>query len=569
MMLKAKDFVDYRVVEEIRTPLQLVYFLERFNYGGEVQQQDSPTMADIGPSCETIRVVRRPPDDDVIALQEPCVVIFPALSMDTVQPLQVRPDVWRWAFHDSDGSGAFQVTPAGPVKIIFVTSLEGNSVGIIKGPASLLLLLAQQKYPLDTITGADVKALEAAWEQWWGYVLRASKLDGKGYPVMLVDTGHYEELLRAFEDKLPAAEVLGKFVEEAWQFDLEGGMRPGVPVTAKFAWRPVYIRDETTRSLLAAWKITPRIERTTTAYGHFRVNVRREELLPETRPSVGWRNLRTTLCRAPVDTALPEFPPKPVLVGAFGRPVVDFSIASTFVQYKYKREFPVQSYGEAPAWFRGDGMHVVMRVGGTAGDGDLQNFLDLCTPHGFPVDIYYTQWTPGYFEGSLAFVQEEPAGIIKGAVDAWVGAEKGMLLRLAQSLVWARNQASLGVDMVFPGLLNNEFTSKATQSLEYIEQADKFYTHLPYSRAEFQARKVTWHPVFEGAPEALRAFKNLAIMQVTGKRMHPVSHVLAVQELDALADTIPDLQDLLDNFFASEGEDDDDEDWRPAKDEEE
>ncbi len=146
--------------------------------------------------------------------------------------VRIPPEVWGNAFEARPGGRrALRLNPTSlegwdnlPRTSIQVVLVSARTGLVIKGPLTLLLLLAQDKYPLETIGATDLDHLQRAWQKLWALKLECDRTarqhKGKVLPVnplcisMELPKKRVTDLFTALVSRVNP--FLLSFVDDAW-----------------------------------------------------------------------------------------------------------------------------------------------------------------------------------------------------------------------------------------------------------------------------------------------------------------------------------------------------------------
>ncbi|OLS12580.1 MAG: hypothetical protein RBG13Loki_3829 [Promethearchaeota archaeon CR_4] len=248
-----------------KLPGWLHAFWSLVNYGGEITPE---SIERLGPWSHLSRCVmtRRNPYTEAVVMEEPCILVH-LDALPSGMPVEMPPEAWQYAFEEPWGH--FKITPETSVKVV----LESAETGVlVKGPISLLLLLAQDAIPLARLTPAGITRLAQSWEpflaihQWLQKQNRSPDDLDIGLSLSL-QREVISELLHIITS--PRPHILKQYVEEAWV--LLVGKRSAIDIVSRtpFAaaisgdflrWQLLHVRDPAIITLARLWRTSGQVQ---------------------------------------------------------------------------------------------------------------------------------------------------------------------------------------------------------------------------------------------------------------------------------------------------------------------
>jgi len=176
VFLREQDFVahDTRVVDMQGEGFARFWLTDI--YGGEVFEPFEHPGGHAGPEhlWRGVIVRRFPGPGAAPELEEPVILV----DLDACEGLvHVPPEVWQYAFEHRAGERELDLIDlTSSVQVILASAKTGL---LVKGPACLLLLLAQDQYSFETVTPEEVRTLAADWGQVWALQDRCAAMLAK------------------------------------------------------------------------------------------------------------------------------------------------------------------------------------------------------------------------------------------------------------------------------------------------------------------------------------------------------------------------------------------------------
>ncbi len=488
---------------------------------------------------------------------------FPVIVVDfdsTTTPVVIPPSVWIFAFETMFSE--FRLRPDVTMQVALVSNRKG---WVILGAISLLLLVAQDLFPLRTLSAEDEKKLVAKWarfhalqERWQALPRREFEPFPRCFPgaCLLLKRATVEAMVGNLEQGAPAAlpDVLKSYIKEVWVFSTPRGTgadaaQDGDP----WAWELRYARDPTTDREVASWANSPRLRRNAVVGEYYKYNY--QGLIPPGERTYGWKDFRAEFAK-PEWAYLPylgevtppqEFPPDPDSFQRLGMPehMAEFR---EFYRADTKKELELVEWHPPFVLFREVGGKVLVSVCHPPYEGWFYHAAGMQGIRALlgKVPARYFVHHPGQsiIEHDSMFMQQLANNDLTGYGD-WRGASDQV----------ARLQGEhLFVDFLLPGVF---------RFADYIDRLDEGSIAGWWF---FNKELKIFDPALGGDKEKLKVLVEVAKLAKKQETMHPAVYHY---ELKALTAKSPESAALFASIMDSRDSDEESEDGEDEEEESE
>lgn len=452
-------------------------------------------------------IVRRQAMYNDPELVEPVILV----DLDQCEGIvRIPSEVWQYAFEKHKGLQSFEMNPGAEqwinrdevvaankdwyppkttVQVIFASARSGI---LIKGPVTLLLLLAQDKVPIENLQWGDLDELATKWGKVWSLqescaaVLKKQGEDTGGIDVLNIVLEFPKERLVTLAQLVEAgtSQVIRWFVNDVWVLWTGEALQKHEEITGRislvegtnfaqgdpYEWALVHA-GFWEQKVRASWVDTPRIARCEFLGGKYYLNTTYATWAA--RPDISWEQVERMHLLKPRKTHI-----HPLKLGAAGevfkiRPTIPEEYASLISKAAEFNRFysdifqrTTELVEKRDGWFlyrdteaiEVDGEPeilqtdlVVKDIGSPANVkpycGGLQGFLDLFTLNGHPV-----RWFTLYPWSECV---ERESSVLRDLLQSWLGGASTKVDFIARSLLKVREDSLLNVDILLGDLLAN------------------------------------------------------------------------------------------------------------------
>jgi hypothetical protein len=489
------------------SPSDFYVFFERYVFGGQVIQQfESVPFFDYLFKGEVLRY--RP--DLTLASHAPTVLI----DLDgTISPFRIPSSIWKYAFEE--GLFPYQIDSQNTehhVKVVFVSKKRKV---ICKASIQVLLLLAQEKFPLPTLGRDQRDTLTEYWVSIYDFLERFESEEFQylqGDMHLLIDQSKISEFISLVQEKRC---MVSSFGEEIWKCSVVEKTIQKYDFT--FTWDQVVIRDQAVKDLYQQWRETPWITRCSQlgekySYPVFQISAGEQEAL------ITFEKCELRQMESPQIHVVKNFPIELFLL----RP-----LPVRWQEYWYYRiEFPllqfIQFYRqichtEIQAVNVNKGVFIFQEV--TESESSMSTYIILKAKHvglgaeGYSAGLYLTTWLlNSYRKEDLRLrlfefspheeIQEYEFTAFKAVCAPWIESLRPQMSDLVQYLRILRTEEFFHLDIALADIFG--FPAIRSEWEGQVGFRAIIGAWIPSEKTSSE-KEITWVPRF-ASPEALQAY---------------------------------------------------------------